>query len=368
MRKKLLILGMCVAMTFSMTACGDKNDEEKETTTAASEENSDGDSSEEETVAGMNAKDNVVEGDNEVVELADYTKLSAAKSEVEVSSDNVESSIDSILAGFPVTEGTVKETDVVNIDYVGKLNGEEFDGGTAEGQTLDIANSTYIEGFAEGLVGKTIGDTVDLNLTFPEDYGNEELNGQDVVFTVTINSVSSELTDEFVANNLKTEYGVSTVEELKAYVEDQMRLSNIFELVWTDFIAGCVVNVSEEEVNSLIDSGVTYYESYLASLTETSLEDYLEEQGSSLDEFKAVLKEEAIVSIKEQIVVEAIAEAEKIEVSDEEYQEEVNYYVETYGYESAEAFEEDYAKEDVIANVLYYKVVEWTCNQVELTE
>lgn len=368
MKKKLLIIGMCVAMTFSMTACGDKKDKEGETTTAASEENSSEDSSEEETVAGYNEKDKIIEGDNEVVELADYTKLSTAKADVTVSSDSVDSSIKSILAGFPVTEGTVKETDVVNIDFVGKLNGEEFEGGSAEGQTLDIANSTYIEGFAEGLVGKKIGDTVDLNLTFPEDYGNEELNGKDVVFTVTINSVSSELTDEFVANNLKKEYDVSNVEELRAYVEDQMRLSNIYEAVWTDYIASCVANVSEEEVNNLVDSGVTYYETYLGSMTETPLEDYLEEQGSSLDEFKAVLKDEAIVSIKEQIVIEAIAEKEKIEVTDEEYQKEVDYYMETYDYESVEDFEKDYKKEDVMANVLYYKVVEWACNQVELTE
>ncbi len=364
MKKKILILGMCVAMTFSMAACSkDKESEKETTTTAASEE-----SSEKETVAGMNEKDEVVDGDNEVVELYDYTKLSAPKADVEITADSVDSSIDSILTGFPVKEGTVKDTDIVNIDYVGKLNGEAFEGGTAEGQNLDIANSTYIDGFAEGLVGKKIGDTVDLNLTFPENYGNEELNGKDVVFTVTINSVASELTDEFVANNLKTEYDVSTVKELRAYVEDQMRLSKIYELVWTDCITNCVAKVSKEEVENLVDSGVTYYETYLGSLTETPLEDYLKEQGSTLEEFKAVLREEAIVSIKEQIVIEAIAEKEKIEVSDEEYQKEVDYYMETYDYESVEDFEKDYNKEDVMANVLYYKVVEWVCNQVELTE
>ena len=369
MKKKLLILGMCTMMAFSVTACGGEDKKEKDTTTTAASNENDSDSNEEETtVAGSNEKDKVVDGDSEVVELADYKKLTAPKKDVEVSADSVESSIDSILTGFPVEEGTVKDTDIVNIDYVGKLNGEAFEGGTAEGQNLDIANSTYIEGFAEGLIGKKIGDTVDLNLTFPEDYGNEELNGKDVVFTVTINSVAAELTDDFVLNNLKSEYDVSNVKELKTYVEDQMRLSNIYELVWTDFIAGCVANVSEKEVNDLVDSGVTYYETYLGSLTETPLEDYLEEQGSSLEEFKQVLKDEAIVSVKEQIIIEAIAKAENIEVTDEEYQDEVDYYMETYDYESVEDFEKDYKKEDVVANVLYYKVVEWACNQVELTE
>ena len=364
MKKKLLIIGMCVAMTFSMTACGDKKDKEKETTTESSEKSSE----EETTIAGTNEKDKIVEGDNELVELGDYKKLSVKKDDVKVSSDNVDSSIKSILAGYPVKEGTVKETDVVNIDFVGKLDGKEFDGGSAKGQTLDIANSTYIDGFAEGLVGKKIGDTVDLNLKFPENYGKEELNGKDVVFTVTINSVSSELTDEFVAKNLKTEYEVSNVEELKAYVEDQMRLSNIYEKVWSDFIAECIANVSEKKVNELVESGVDYYETYLASMTETPLEDYLKEQGSSLKEFKYMLEKEAIVSIKEQMIIEAIAEKEKIEVTDEEYQKEVDYYMETYDIKTKEEFEKQYSKEDVMSNVLYYKVVEWTCNQVEVTE
>jgi len=364
MKKKILILGMCVVMAFSITACSDKDKKENETTTTASEDSSE----EETTIAGSNEKDKVVDGDSEVVELADYTKLEAPKADVEVAATDVESSIDSILAGFPVTEGTVKDTDVVNIDFVGKLNGEEFEGASAEGQTLDIANSTYIEGFAEGLVGKKIGDTVDLNLKFPEDYGKEELNGKDVVFTVTINSVSSELTDEFVEKNLKSQYDVSNVEELKAYVEDQMRLSKIYELVWSKYMSDCVANVSKEKVEDLVESGVSYYEAYLSSMTETKLEDYLVEQGSSLDEFKEVLREEAVVSIKEQGVIEEIASKEKIEVTEEEYEKEVEYYMETYDIKTKEEFEDQYAKEEVVANVLYYKVVEWVCNQVKITE
>ena len=95
-------------------------------------------------------------------------------------------------------EGTVENGDNVNIDYVGKKDGEAFEGGTAEGQDLVIGSGSFIDGFEEGLIGKEIGSTVDLNLTFPEDYGVEELNGADVVFTVTINYVSQmpEITDE----------------------------------------------------------------------------------------------------------------------------------------------------------------------------
>lgn len=89
-----------------------------------------------------------------------------------------------------VTEGTLKNGDVANIDYVGKLNGVAFDGGTASNQELELGSNTFIEGFEEGLVGAEIGKSIDLNLTFPKDYGNTELAGKAVVFTVKVNHVA----------------------------------------------------------------------------------------------------------------------------------------------------------------------------------
>ncbi|MBR0327389.1 MAG: FKBP-type peptidyl-prolyl cis-trans isomerase, partial [Clostridia bacterium] len=83
-----------------------------------------------------------------------------------------------------------KDGDVVNIDYVGKINGEEFEGGSATSQSLELGSDSYIDGFEDGLIGAKKGDKVTLNLKFPQDYGNEELNGKDVVFEVTVNSVS----------------------------------------------------------------------------------------------------------------------------------------------------------------------------------
>ena len=88
-----------------------------------------------------------------------------------------------------ITEGTLKNGDVANIDYVGKLNGVAFDGGTASNQELELGSNTFIEGFEEGLVGAQIGKSIDLNLTFPKDYGNTELAGKAVVFTVKVNHV-----------------------------------------------------------------------------------------------------------------------------------------------------------------------------------
>lgn len=88
-----------------------------------------------------------------------------------------------------VTEGKLKKGDVANIDYVGKLNGVAFEGGTASNQELELGSNTFISGFEEGLIGAEIGKSIDLNLTFPKDYGNTELAGKAVVFTVKVNHV-----------------------------------------------------------------------------------------------------------------------------------------------------------------------------------
>ncbi|MBQ7089512.1 MAG: FKBP-type peptidyl-prolyl cis-trans isomerase, partial [Clostridia bacterium] len=107
-----------------------------------------------------------------------------------------------------IKEGTVQKGDTCAIDYIGKKDGVAFEGGTGS-YDLEIGSGSFIPGFEEGLIGKKIGSTVDLNLTFPENYGNEELNGQDVVFTVTIKKVTTrkvykELTDELAATMDKT--------------------------------------------------------------------------------------------------------------------------------------------------------------------
>lgn len=360
MKKKLFVLGMCIALVCSVTAC--KKEDKKEDTT--SESASQGSA----LAEGVNEKDKVVDGENKMVELSDYKELQVYSSQIEITDTSLESSISSILANYPVKEGTVSATDVVNINYVGKIDGKEFEGGSANGQTLDIANNTYIKGFASGLVGKKIGDTVDLNLRFPDDYWNEDYRGKDVVFTVTLNSKNPELTDEFVKKNLSKEYESSNVAEFKKYVKEQMILNQKYSLIWSDYVESCQVEISQEKVDELVKSGVAYYENYVSSNTGSDLKTYLESQSSSYEEFEQSLVEEAKASLKEQIVAEAIAEKENIAVSDEEYQKEVEYYMNNYDYKTVEDFEKDYKKEEVMQNILYYNVVEWVCNQVKVTE
>ena len=165
---------------------------------------------------------------NMTVELSkDYT----------VSDADIQSYIEYLMSMYPSYEVSDKKTvesgDVVNIDYVGKIDGEEFSGGSATGQHLKIGSGSFIDGFEDGLIGKNVGETVDLNLTFPEDYSNNtDLAGKAVVFTVTINSIDTEkemvyddLTDEYVSENFGNK-GISTVDDLKSQVSSVLENRN----------------------------------------------------------------------------------------------------------------------------------------------
>ncbi len=107
-------------------------------------------------------------------------------------STDTDSSQDSTASSLDTTEGLeAKDGDTVNIDYTGYLDGEAFDGGSTDGAgaDLELGSDTYIDGFEDGIVGHKVGETFDLNLTFPENYGNSDLAGKEVVFTVTLNGI-----------------------------------------------------------------------------------------------------------------------------------------------------------------------------------
>ena len=145
---------------------------------------------------------------NDKITIKQYKGLEVEKVDpVEVTDTDVEDSINSTLqtksTQNDITDRPAQEGDVVTIDYEGKKDGVAFDGGTAQDQQLELGSGSFIDGFEDGIVGHNIGETFDLNLTFPEDYKSEDLAGQAVVFTVTLDKISEvivpELTDELVA-------------------------------------------------------------------------------------------------------------------------------------------------------------------------
>ncbi len=241
MKKNLTILLAGIVACSLFTGCGKANNEANTDGNAVTETSATAE-------AGEGAADGAAESSNsaitidfdslttknlvdvkasDYVTLGNYSGVTVEATLKEITEADVEDYINNLMASNPpmieVTDRAVQDGDTVNIDYVGKYadTKEAFDGGTASGANLVIGSNSYIEGFESGLIGVKKGETVDLDLTFPENYGATDLAGKAVVFTVTVNSINvagTDITDEWAAG-LGID-GVSTVDELKAYATD----------------------------------------------------------------------------------------------------------------------------------------------------
>ncbi len=187
-----------------------------------------------------------------------------------------------------VTEGKLKKGDVANIDFEGKLNGVAFEGGTSKGYDLELGSGSFIDGFEDKLIGVKIGSTVDLDLKFPENYGKEELNGKDVVFTVKVNYVKTQ-------NALKPEVfykdlGCETVDDYYKDVEKR----TIDDLLLDKALADAKVKkYPKKEKEATTKKGIELFESDLQNYygTSVTLQDYLSGNGLTEEEFnKDVVK------------------------------------------------------------------------------
>ena len=186
-------------------------------------------------IEGVNVKD--------VVTLADYANIAVPEEEVAAKTEEVEDSIKSTLEQHkePSTDTSIAiaDGDEVNIDFVGTVDGVEFEGGNSngEGYDLTIGSGSFVDDFEQQLIGHKPGEEVTVEVTFPEDYDGEEVAGKDASFAVTINSVNvtPELTDEFVAENI-TEEGVTTAEEYRAFVENDFYKQHLEEYL-TNYIS-----------------------------------------------------------------------------------------------------------------------------------
>ena len=164
-----------------------------------------------------------------IEKLAEYKGLEYSKVDTEATDAEIEDRVKSFLSNYPekITDRAVKKGDTVNIDFEGKKDGVAFDGGTAKGFDLTIGSNSFIPGFEDGLIGKKPGETVDLNLKFPDDYKSEELKGAKVVFTVKINYIvgeaPKELTDELVKANTEFKTAAEYKADIKAKLEESKK-------------------------------------------------------------------------------------------------------------------------------------------------
>lgn len=214
-------------------------------------------------IEGVNVKDTVT--------LADYANIAVPEEEVAAKTEEVEDSIKSTLEQHkePSTDTTlaIADGDEVNIDFVGTVDGVEFEGGNSngEGYDLTIGSGSFVDDFEQQLIGHKPGEEVTVEVTFPDDYDGEEVAGKDASFAVTINSinVTPELTDEFVAENI-TEEGITTAAEYRASVEN-----NFYEQHLEEYLTNYILE------NSTVKSYPSNYLKKVRAVTKYSDEQML---------------------------------------------------------------------------------------------
>jgi len=285
------------------------------------------------------------------VELPDYESLSIPEEIYEVSEEAVQLQTDTILAGYAIeikrTDRAVADGDKVNFDYVGTVDGVEFERGSI-GSSEEAASSEALElldEFYKQMIGRTPGESFDLVMTFSDDHENNELKGRDVIYTITINYISEnsipELTDEFVAEILQPSFGYSTVEEMKAAIRISLQGDSLFEHIRKYLI-------DSTSVTAVPDKLIEYQENALIERYQESADYY----GMELDDFLKVYVRVSSVDIlleknrgtneenaRFSLVIQAIAEDAGIAVSEDDV---ASYFKKHRGMEDYAEYEADY--------------------------
>lgn len=279
------------------------------------------------------------------VAIEKYTGIKINKFEYTVTDADVDADIQATLErvaeSVEVTDRAAKLNDTVNIDFVGKADGVEFEGGSAKGFDLTLGSGQFIPGFEDQVVGMNLGETKDLNVTFPEDYQAENLKGKPAVFTVTLNKITGKkvgaLDEEFAKK-----MGSDSVEAYKAKVRERLernaasRSRNETEnAIITEIAKGATAEIPEVMVERQENESLQRME-YNLMYQGIRLDDYLAYIGSTREEYKKNFEEEARRTVLHQLIVEKIIELEKIEASEEEISEKVAEQAKSVGKEPAE--------------------------------
>lgn len=298
-------------------------------------------------------------------DLNDYVILGQYRG-VEVSVDEIETKlqeqIDSLLSGNSSeevqTEGIVEDGDIVNISYTGKLNGELFDGGSASQVDAQVGAGSYIDGFEQGLIGKSVGETVVLDLQFPEDYSpNPDLSGADVEFEITIHSkkvtVLPDYTDEFIAGLESVEQ--NTIEEYE--IEAKKNIKN--NIIWSTVMDSCEFKkYPEYEVKYYYDMMITQYENMAMYQYGTSLEAFITSyMGTDYDTFLTSILNTAKTQVQKDIVTYAIARAENISAQGDDYDELALKYAVLNGFETVEEYKDAFGQTEITRAILMDRIV-----------
>lgn len=372
MKKRAIMISMLLVMALSVTGCSQKTaTKDKDTKTEETESDNTEDTSEDtpttaELMAGIDVE--------KCVTLGDYKGVTVEKTIQSVTDEDVQNEIDNALANYPVeVDQAAKEGDTVNIDYVGKIDGEEFDGGSDQGADLKLGSGKFIDGFEDGLIGARKGETRTLNLTFPEDC-TQDLAGKAVEFTVTVNAVKeplSEPTDQWVADNIE---GYDNLADYKAGIRSEQEESNeqtaenqVRYAAWTQVIDNCTIN---EYPETLVEVGKKLYEQQVetyAKYAGMELDAYIESSGLTQEEYQSNMEEYGKNVAAQALVCQAICDKEGFAIGDDDYQKALQDMLTEYGCTEDELIQ-TYGQDNVEQSIMLNRVSNLILENANVTE
>ena len=293
------------------------------------------------------------------VKLGKYKKLGIKKEKIEVTDEEIEHELGHLKEQFAELKTLddktkIKEGMIAVIDFEGFKDGEAFKGGKGSNYNLEIGSHTFIPGFEEALVGLKKGDKRDVKLTFPENYHSDELKGQPVVFKVEIKEVKERVFPEFNKEFFEdlNVGGVESLDGLKNYIKENIiaekehRKEDEYLFKCLDkIVEASKFEIPEEMTNDEVNRLVREFSQKL-SYQGLNYKDYLKFTNSKEEDFKKTLVPEANKRIGYRLVMDAIIEKEKIEVTDKELEEGLNKSAEEYGM-SREDFEKEIGNKEL---------------------
>lgn len=309
--------------------------------------------------------------------LGQYKGLEAAIPMINYTEEDIQAQLHALLSGNPVREsknGPVDNGDTAVIDYEGFKDDVPFEGGKAEKYPLVIGSGSSIPGFEAQIIGMNIGESRDINLSFPEQYHAPDLAGKAVVFKVKLHEIytekPAELNDAFAASLEIPE--VKTVEDLKKhiveYLEYQVQLKKddaIREQVYDKLLANCSCLLAPEAVNAAIEQQLQQMAAQLAQQG-IQLEQYVQMMGQTLDSLREEIKPYATKQAKLEVILDEIIKVEKVAVSDEEIDEQYSLISERYS-QPVEVIKQVMPKAQIKSDMLHMKASQIIIDSAKVT-
>lgn len=312
------------------------------------------------------------------VQLGDYKGLEVQKQDVKVVAADVNAEIDRVREQnarlVTVEDRSVQADDIAVIDFEGFVDGEPFEGGKGEDYSLTIGSHTFIDTFEDQLIGKNAGDQLDVNVTFPEEYHVDELKGKPALFKVNIKELKvkelPELDDEFASEVSEFETLDEYKADLKKNLEERKKKEAVTlneDKVVEAVVANASMDIPEPMLKAQAESMIQENARRMQSQG-ISLDQYMQYTGMTMDMLRDQMKPQAERRIKTRLVLEAVAEAEKIEVTEEQMDEELKKMADAYKMEvdKLKEYMGDFEKEQMKKDLAVQAAVDFLVAEAKL--